>query len=55
MSQKIALVGGGTGGHIVPILSLIEHLTSLSKEAEGISYESFFWIGGDKSMEQAKA
>ncbi|EKD30071.1 MAG: hypothetical protein ACD_78C00163G0001, partial [uncultured bacterium (gcode 4)] len=23
MSQKICLVGGGTGGHIMPILSLI--------------------------------
>lgn len=36
MSNKICLVGGGTGGHIMPILSLIAHL-SLPKE-------DFFWI-----------
>jgi UDP-N-acetylglucosamine--N-acetylmuramyl-(pentapeptide) pyrophosphoryl-undecaprenol N-acetylglucosamine transferase len=47
MSQKIALVGGGTGGHIVPLLSLIEHLP--------IPKADFFWIGGSASMEQIKA
>lgn len=47
MSQKIALVGGGTGGHIVPILSLIANLS--------LPMESFIWIGGDRSMEQEKA
>ena len=58
MSQKIALVGGGTGGHIIPILSLVAHLTSFAKEVPAgrrISLGQFFWIGGANSMEQEKA
>lgn len=47
MSQKIALVGGGTGGHIMPILSLITYLS--------LPQESFFWMGGKSGMEQDKA
>lgn len=64
MSQKIALVGGGTGGHIMPILSLVAHLTTkspLSSERRGSPKGSggevsqFFWIGGKNSMEQDKS
>lgn len=47
MSQKIALVGGGTGGHIMPILSLVAHLPN--------PRENYIWIGGNASMEQEKA
>lgn len=55
MPQKVALVGGGTGGHIVPILSLIAQLSPLTKGVGGISLDRFFWIGGNASMEQQKA
>ena len=62
MSQKIALVWWGTGGHIVPILSLVAHLiTPLrqgvveNKQMGEISRDDFFWIGGQESMEQKKA
>jgi UDP-N-acetylglucosamine:LPS N-acetylglucosamine transferase len=42
--MSIALVGGGTGGHVMPILSLS---TSLN-----LPKDEFFWIGGRQSMEE---
>ncbi|MDD2892209.1 MAG: glycosyltransferase, partial [Candidatus Gracilibacteria bacterium] len=47
LNSKICLVGGGTGGHIMPILSLVEHLPN--------PRENYIWIGGNASMEQEKA
>ncbi|MDD5197821.1 MAG: glycosyltransferase [Candidatus Gracilibacteria bacterium] len=47
MSNKICLVGGGTGGHIMPILSLIAHLQN--------PRENYIWIGGANNMEQEKS
>lgn len=43
--DRIIFVGGGTGGHISPIISL-------SRE---ISHREMFWIGGKNSEEEKEA
>lgn len=43
--QTIILVGGGTGGHIQPILSLAEELPD----------KNLLWIGGHDSHEEHEA
>lgn len=49
--KKIILVGGGTGGHIQPILSLVKNL-----DGEHIFKKTdFIWIGGSNSSEQVSA
>ncbi len=56
MSNKICLVWGGTGGHVVPILSLVANLSPSPSKGEGWGeVKQFFWIGGKESMEQEKA
>ena len=47
--ECIACVGGGSGGHTQPILSLIEKFRQENREKD------FLWIGGRKSMESEKA
>ncbi|MDD2487065.1 MAG: UDP-N-acetylglucosamine--N-acetylmuramyl-(pentapeptide) pyrophosphoryl-undecaprenol N-acetylglucosamine transferase [Candidatus Gracilibacteria bacterium] len=42
--KKVFLVGGGTGGHIIPLLALYNYLKN--------DDYSFFWIGENDSMEQ---
>lgn len=38
--DTIVLVGGGTGGHISPIISLYKEFSSRH------SHKKFFWLGG---------
>ncbi|MBB1554116.1 UDP-N-acetylglucosamine--N-acetylmuramyl-(pentapeptide) pyrophosphoryl-undecaprenol N-acetylglucosamine transferase [Candidatus Gracilibacteria bacterium] len=47
--EKIILVGGGTGGHISPIIALHSMLS------HQFSHQQFLWIGGKKSEEQKEA
>lgn len=43
---KIFLVGGGTGGHIFPLINLIHYLRGKNSVAE------FHWIGEKNSLEE---
>lgn len=45
MSKRIALVGGGTGGHVTPIVALTRYIRSERDDVE------FLWIGESDSME----
>ncbi len=47
--ESIVLVGGGTGGHIQPILSIVSEFRSQNSSQE------FLWIGGKDSQEEAQA
>ena len=47
--DKIILVGGGTGGHISPIIALHSMLI------QQFFHQQFLWIGGKKSEEQKEA
>lgn len=50
-SKKIAFAGGSTGGHVMPLVSLIQALQSMKTE-ENLEY---LWFGENKSMEQTQA
>ncbi len=43
---KIFLVGGGTGGHIFPLINLTQYLRAKNSAAE------FHWIGEKNSLEE---
>lgn len=43
--ERIILVGGGTGGHIQPILSVVKELKD----------QELLWIGGKDSQEEKQA
>lgn len=46
MSKKIILIGGGTGGHVYPLLNLVKYLQKLpSTESQELS----LWIGNNNS------
>ena len=45
MPKKIALVGGGTGGHVTPIVALTRYIREYAPET------AFVWIGEADSME----
>jgi UDP-N-acetylglucosamine--N-acetylmuramyl-(pentapeptide) pyrophosphoryl-undecaprenol N-acetylglucosamine transferase len=45
--KKVILVGGGTGGHVTPIVSLV-------KEHKDTTIQ-FLWIGGRDSLEEKEA
>lgn len=45
INKRIALIGGGTGGHVTPIASLVKYARSIDANA------SFLWIGESDSME----
>ena len=45
MNKKIALVGGGTGWHVFPLLNLVEYIKKNQPET------SFCWIGEAESIE----
>ncbi len=47
--ESIVLVGGGTGGHIQPILSIASEFRNQN------SSQAFLWIGGKDSQEEAQA
>lgn len=47
---RIAMAGGGTGGHVLPIQSLIEFLQT--KPAYENMVEEIFWFGEAKSLEE---
>ena len=49
MSKKIALIGGGTGGHITPIVALTRFIKSERSDVD------FLWIGERDSMESGFA
>jgi len=50
MTKKtICLAGGGTGGHVFPLLAFQEMLLSQTDEYE------FVWVGENNSMEQGQA
>lgn len=46
MPKRIALVGGGTGGHVTPIVALSRYIREQYSETE------LLWIGEGESMEQ---
>ncbi|EKD30559.1 MAG: UDP-N-acetylglucosamine-N-acetylmuramyl-(pentapeptide) pyrophosphoryl-undecaprenol N-acetylglucosamine transferase [uncultured bacterium (gcode 4)] len=46
MSKRIALVGGGTGGHVTPIVALSRYIREKHPNTE------LLWIGEETSMEQ---
>jgi UDP-N-acetylglucosamine:LPS N-acetylglucosamine transferase len=43
--QKIILVGGGTGGHVFPLINLAEYIKKNHSET------CFHWIGEAESIE----
>ena len=63
--QKIILVGGGTGGHVFPLLNLVQYLQkvqSIKYKVQNDGFEStnnqllttnyqFHWIGEAESIE----
>lgn len=50
--NRIACAGGSTGGHVVPISTLIQTISStISPTNQGWSIQ-FFWFGEKKSMEE---
>ena len=44
-NKKIILVGGGTGGHVFPLINLREYIRKNYPET------SFHWIGETNSIE----
>lgn len=52
---NIALTGGGTGWHIVPLVSLYNYLQESQKEKESDSKYNFIWIGERDSLEKKYA
>lgn len=48
--MRILLTGGGTGGHVFPILAVVNELKRLSKESV-----DFLWIGSRKGPERDSA
>jgi UDP-N-acetylglucosamine:LPS N-acetylglucosamine transferase len=51
--NKIVLVGGGTGGHIQPIISLIQSYQLTNSPTHQPT--TFLWIGGKDSNEEKEA
>ncbi len=51
--QKIILVGGGTGGHIQPVVSLTQYLKTW--KLENLKPPELLWIGGKNSQEEQAA
>jgi UDP-N-acetylglucosamine--N-acetylmuramyl-(pentapeptide) pyrophosphoryl-undecaprenol N-acetylglucosamine transferase len=47
--KKIFFVGGGTGGHVQPILNIIEDLREHKIDNE------YIWLGGSDSQESSSA
>ncbi len=47
--EKIIVIGGGTGGHISPIVSIYKHF-----QKNNFS-QKFVWIGGKNSEEEKEA
>ncbi len=48
----IVLAGGGTGGHVFPIQSLIEYIDKNPDYAE--KCKKIYWIGTKNSLEQER-
>lgn len=48
--HRIAMAGGGTGGHVFPIKSLIEYLAQ--KPDFSKQMEALYWFGSKDSLEQ---
>ena len=46
---RIAMAGGGTGGHVFPIRSLLEFLKIYPSYDDRI--EKLYWFGSKKSLE----
>ncbi len=50
---KIVLVGGGTGGHIQPIVSIVRILEC--RKVGMLDIPKFLWLGGSNSQEEKTA
>lgn len=50
--KKIALVWGGTGGHVIPLLSIYNYAQKRQTEKKKREGLSFIWIGESDSLEQ---
>ena len=48
-SIRIVIAGGGTGGHVLPAISVVEEIRRRGIEAE------YFWIGGTTEVERSAA
>ncbi len=46
MALKVALTGGGTGGHVFPVVAVADEIKSLDPKVK------FLWIGSEKGLEK---
>lgn len=54
-TRTIALTGGGTGGHIIPLISLHNYIQEEEKEWGTNNQYTFIWVGERDSLEEKKA